>query len=113
MAEECIFCKIAKGVIPADKLYEDKDVVAFRDAHPVAPTHLLIIPKKHYPTLNDLPDEVDLMSKMYNVARKLAKKEGIAESGYRTVINTNSMSGQVVFHLHMHLLGGRELHGLG
>ena len=107
---DCIFCNIATGAMPADILYQDEEVIAFRDVNPVAPTHLLIIPKKHIPSLTHLPKaEPSLVRTMVNVANQLAKREGIAENGYRLVINCGHQGGQGVFHLHMHLLGGRQL----
>ena len=106
--EDCIFCKIAAGDIPADIVYEDEQVVAFRDLNPQAPTHILVIPRKHIATLNDVePDDEQLIGRMYGAAREIAIQEGIAEMGYRTVVNCNEAGGQVVFHVHMHLLGGR------
>ncbi|PIU58237.1 MAG: histidine triad nucleotide-binding protein [Deltaproteobacteria bacterium CG07_land_8_20_14_0_80_38_7] len=114
MHNDCIFCKIVSGSISSEKVYEDDDVFAFRDINPVAPTHILVIPKEHFSTLNDIPEnKLNIISKIYSAIQKIAKKEGIAESGYRTIVNTNSMSGQVVFHLHFHVLGGRQLRGLG
>jgi histidine triad (HIT) family protein len=107
----CIFCKIIKGELPADKLYEDENILAFSDLHPRAPIHQLIIPKKHISTLNDLTDDdTVLVGSMLQRARILAKKANIAASGYRTVFNCNADGGQVVFHLHLHLIGGRSLH---
>ena len=106
--EDCIFCKIAAGDIPADIVYEDEQVVAFRDLNPQAPTHILVIPRKHIATLNDVePDDEQLIGRMYGAAREIAIQEGIAEMGYRTLVNCNEAGGQVVFHVHMHLLGGR------
>ena len=107
---DCIFCKIVAGEIPSDVLYQDEKVIAFRDINPLAPAHLLIIPRKHISSLADLSeDEASLVGDMVNVANQLAKKEGIAESGYRLVINCGKQGGQLVPHLHMHLLGGRQL----
>lgn len=109
--EDCIFCKIAAGDIPADKVYEDEAVVAFHDLNPQAPTHVLIVPRKHIATLNDLePEDEALVGRMYGAARAIAQREGFAEAGYRTVVNCNEAGGQVVFHIHMHLLGGRMMH---
>jgi len=112
---DCVFCKIVAGEIPADTLYKDEGVIAVRDINPVTPTHLLIIPKKHIPSLVHLSEaESSLMGDMVNTANQLAKREGIAESGYRLVINCGEQGGQLVPHLHMHLLGGRQLsNGLG
>src|SRR3990172_3257847 len=107
---DCIFCQIVAGKIPADILYQDEEVIAFRDINPLAPVHLLIIPKKHISSPVQLSEaESSLMGKMVNTANQLAKKEGIAESGYRLVINCGQQGGQGVAHLHMHLLGGRQL----
>ena len=107
---DCIFCKIAAGEIPATPLFDDGDVLAFPDISPEAPIHLLIIPRKHISTLNDLT-EVDaaLIGRMHLAAKQLAAELGVADSGYRTVTNCNRAAGQLVFHLHMHLLAGREL----
>jgi histidine triad (HIT) family protein len=108
--EDCVFCKIIAGEIPTDILYRDDNVIAFRDIHPMAPTHLLIIPIKHIPSLTELSDsELPLMGDMVEIANQLAEKEGIAKSGYRLVINCGKQGGQLVPHLHMHLLGGRQL----
>lgn len=105
----CIFCKIAAGEIPATKLYEDEHVVAFRDINPVAPTHVLVIPHKHIPTINDLESEdAELVGRMFLTARELAAELGLAEQGYRLNINTNAGAGQTVYHIHLHLLGGRK-----
>ena len=107
---DCVFCKIVAGEIPADILYQDEGIIAFRDINPLAPTHLLIIPKKHVPSLADLSEAgSSLIGDMVNTANQLAKREGIAESGYRLVINCGEQGGQLVPHLHMHLLGGRKL----
>ena len=109
---DCVFCRIAAGQIPADILYQDEQVIAFRDISPLAPTHLLVIPKKHIPYLADLSeDESALIGDMVNIANELARREGIAQSGYRLVINCGQQGGQLVPHLHMHLLGGRQLSG--
>jgi len=107
---DCIFCKIAAGDIPADKIYEDEHVVAFRDLGPQAPTHVLVIPRRHVATLNDLTEaDAELVGRMYLAAKEVAKIDGIAEDGYRTVMNCNAAGGQTVFHLHLHLLGGRQM----
>jgi histidine triad (HIT) family protein len=109
--ENCIFCKIAAGLIPADKVYEDDRVVAFRDLNPQAPTHVLIIPRVHIATLNDLgPEDEAIIGRMYGAAREIAAAEGLADAGYRTVVNCNEAGGQSVFHVHLHLLGGRMMH---
>lgn len=107
---ECLFCKIIAGDIPSDKIYEDDDVYAFQDVNPVAPLHVLIIPKKHIAKLNDLEREDDvLMGKLVLTAKKIAAREGYSEEGYRTVINCGENAGQSVFHIHLHLLAGRSM----
>lgn len=107
---DCIFCKIVSGDIPGDIVYQDDDVLAFRDLNPQAPTHILVIPKRHISTLNDLQNsDAELVGKMYLAAKKIAADEGIAEDGYRTTMNCNAMAGQTVFHIHLHLLGGRPM----
>ena len=107
---DCVFCKIVAGEMPADILYQDDEVIAFRDINPVAPTHLLIIPRKHIPTLAHLPDaETPLIGHMAKIANQLAKREDIFESGYRLAISCGEQGGQVVPHLHMHLVGGRQI----
>ncbi|MFT6924730.1 MAG: histidine triad (HIT) family protein [Psychromonas sp.] len=110
MAEETIFRKIINKEIPADLLYQDQFVTAFRDIHPQAPTHILIIPNKLIATANaiEIEDEL-LIGKLYTVAKELAKQEGIAESGYRLIMNCNQDGGQEVYHIHLHLLGGKPL----
>jgi histidine triad (HIT) family protein len=108
--DNCLFCKIAKKGIPAKVVYEDETILAFEDIHPKAPTHVLIIPKDHYASLNDVPeDKGDLLSHILIKARQIARDKGIAESGYRIVLNTARDSGQEVFHIHFHLLGGRKM----
>lgn len=107
---ECLFCSIIEGKIPAQKVYEDGDCVAFRDIKPQAPTHVLIVPRKHIPTLNDLkPEDAELVGRLFLVAKQIAVNEGVADAGYRTVFNCNAAAGQAVFHIHLHLLGGRDL----
>jgi len=107
---DCIFCKIAAGEIPADLIYEDDVVVGFRDLNPQAPTHVLLIPRKHIATINDLqPEDEVIIGRLYSAAAKVAVQEGFAEQGYRTVINCNEHGGQTVFHVHLHLLGGRPM----
>ena len=112
---DCIFCQITSGEIPGDIIYRDEELLAFRDISPLAPTHILIIPRKHIPSLLNISEtEMPLMGHMINTANQLAKSEGIAESGYRLVINCGKEGGQLVPHLHLHLLGGRKLaDGLG
>ncbi len=107
---ECLFCKMVSGVIPCDKVHENEHVLAFRDIDPKAPTHILIIPKKHITTLNEINEnDQELLGELLLTAKKIAKDEGIDTSGYRTVFNCNSDGGQTVFHIHMHLLGGRPM----
>jgi histidine triad (HIT) family protein len=107
--EDCVFCKIIKGEIPTEFVYQDEDFVAFRDIKPAAPVHILIIPKKHLSSLNETEEgDEELLGKALLVAKEIAKKEGIAETGYRIGINCGEQAGQVVFHLHIHLLGGWE-----
>lgn len=108
---DCLFCKIVAKQIPAKIVYEDETVVAFRDINPQAPVHILIIPKQHLTTLNDVHAEyASLTGQMIIAARKLAEAESIADSGYRLVMNCNSDGGQSVYHIHLHLLGGRSMH---
>jgi histidine triad (HIT) family protein len=108
MANDCLFCKIVAKEIAAKIVAEDEHWVAFRDIHPQAPTHILIVPREHLASLDDLSDaHAELAGRLLLAARELARKEGIVESGYRTVINTNAGAGQSVFHVHLHLLGGR------
>ncbi|WED20825.1 HIT domain-containing protein [Vibrio sp. JC009] len=110
MAEETIFSKIIRKEIPADVLYQDDLVTAFRDINPRAPSHILIVPNKLIPTTNDLEADDELaMGRLFTVAKKLAKEEGIDENGYRLIVNCNSHGGQEVYHIHMHLLGGKPL----
>lgn len=109
---ECIFCQIAAGTVASNMLYHDRRVVAFHDISPQAPVHLLIIPRKHIASLTDLSGgETSLIGHMAKVANQMAKEQGIAESGYRIVVNCGKQGGQLVPHLHMHLLGGRQLSG--
>ena len=107
---ECVFCRIVAGELPSDTLYQDKQIIAFRDINPLAPTHVLIIPRRHIASLAELSDdETSIIGRMATVANKLARQEGIAEKGYRLVVSSGEEGGQVVPHLHMHLLGGRRL----
>jgi histidine triad (HIT) family protein len=111
MAEQnCLFCKIVAGEIPAAKIFEDERAVAFRDINPQAPTHALVIPRQHVASLNDAheTDEV-LLGHLLLVAARVAREEGHADGGYRTVVNTGADAGQTVFHIHVHVLGGRRL----
>ncbi len=106
----CLFCQIAKGDIPSDRVYQDDRVVAFRDINPQAPTHILVIPREHIATVNDLVEAHEpLVGRLISVARDLARHQGIAEDGYRLVFNCNAGGGQAVYHLHLHLLGGRQM----
>ncbi|MGB0663885.1 MAG: histidine triad nucleotide-binding protein [Pontibacterium sp.] len=107
---DCLFCKIVAGDIPATKVFEDDDVVAFNDISPAAPHHYLVIPKKHISTLNDLTPEDDAITgKMLRTAAQIAQDKGFAEAGYRTVFNCNQDGGQTVYHIHLHVLAGQTL----
>ena len=108
--EDCIFCKIVNKDIPSELIFEDEQIVAFNDINPQAPIHILIIPKEHFASLNDIPDEKkELLSHILLRARQIAQNIGIKEKGYRIVLNTARDSGQEVFHIHFHLLGGRRM----
>lgn len=108
--KDCLFCKMVGGEIKPHIVFEDDDVLAFREIEPKAPSHLLIIPKKHIASLNDVkPEDITIMGKVFHAVKVVAGQEGLAESGYRTVINCNRDAGQSVFHIHVHLLGGRAL----
>ena len=108
---DCLFCKIVSGDIPASIVYEDDRVVAFNDISPQAPTHILLVPKRHIASLRDLSAEDDgLVGEMVRRAAAIAEQRGIAAEGFRTVFNTNAGAGQTVFHIHLHLLGGRPMH---
>ncbi|MFO7581846.1 histidine triad nucleotide-binding protein [Guyparkeria sp.] len=108
---ETIFSKIIKREIPADIIFENERVLAFRDINPQAPVHVLVIPKKAIPTVNDIhPEDQELIGELFTVAAQIAAEEGIAKSGYRTVFNCNEDGGQEVYHLHLHLMGGRAMH---
>ena len=106
--DDCLFCKMVTGEIKPDVVYEDESILAFRDINAQAPVHILIIPKCHVTTLNDL-DDIGLGGKLLQTAIMLAEQQGLSEAGYRTVINCNKSGGQEVFHLHLHLLGGRQM----
>ncbi len=107
---DCLFCKMISGEITPDTVYEDDDVLAFRDLHPQAPTHVLVIPKRHISTINDLTgDDAVLVGKLFLAAKQVAQQDGIEEVGYRTVMNCNAGAGQSVFHIHLHVLGGRAM----
>jgi histidine triad (HIT) family protein len=108
MSENCLFCKMVSGVIKPDIVYQNDQVLAFRDINPQAPTHVLVVPKRHVSTLNDLhDDDAELAGALVLAARRIAQNLGL--TGYRMVINTNAEGGQVVFHIHLHLLGGRQM----
>lgn len=109
-ADNCLFCKILAGDIPAELVYESATAVAFRDINPQAPTHVLVIPRKHISTINhiDKGDEA-IIGSLYSAAKEIAAKEGIADDGYRAVMNCNEGAGQSVFHIHLHVLGGRPM----
>ncbi len=106
--KDCLFCKMATGAIKPDVVFEDDSVLAFRDINPQAPVHVLIIPKRHIATLNDLDDN-ELAGRLLHTAAAIAKQEGLSEQGYRTVFNCNQHGGQTVHHLHLHVLGGRQM----
>ncbi len=107
---DCVFCAIVTGKIPTEFLYQDDEIVAFRDIHPAAPVHILIIPRRHIPSLAGMNEaEMPLIGRMAGVANRLAGGEGILEKGYRVVINSGKDGGQIVPHLHMHLLGGKRM----
>ena len=108
--QSCIFCRIAAGEIPAKIVRQDEDTIAFRDLNPQAPTHVLVIPRRHVPTVNVLePADAALMGKLFLAAKEIARDEGVAGSGYRMVVNAGPNAGQSVDHIHMHVLGGRGL----
>lgn len=110
MSDDCLFCKIARGEMDAEVVHQDEEVVAFEDINPQAPTHVLVIPRKHIPTINDLQAGDDgLLGKMARTASRIAAARGFADRGYRLVLNCNEGAGQSVFHVHLHLLGGRSL----
>ena len=109
-SDNCLFCKILAGDIPADIIYESDTAIAFRDVNPQAPTHVLIIPRKHIATINDIGEtDQKIVGSLYSAASAIAREEGIADVGYRAVMNCNAAAGQTVFHIHLHLLGGRTL----
>lgn len=110
MSSDCLFCKIIAGDIPSNKVYEDEDVFAFHDINPAAPTHVLIIPKKHLTTVAHAEEEDEsLMGKLLLKANMIAEEQGLSSDGFRYVINTGSHGGQTVYHLHMHIIGGHAL----
>jgi histidine triad (HIT) family protein len=107
---DCIFCKMVSGEIQPDVVYEDEDVLAFRDANPTAPTHVLVIPRQHIATTNDLDEQsAGIVGKLYLAAKQVAENDGIAGRGYRMVMNCNPEAGQSVYHIHLHVLGGRAM----
>lgn len=108
--EDCLFCKIIKGEIPSQKVYEDEDVLAFNDIAPVAPVHILVIPKKHITSLAHMQDgDEELVGKIYKVINKIAEENGFKEDGYRVIVNCGENGGQEVMHLHFHVLAGKKL----
>jgi histidine triad (HIT) family protein len=112
--EECIFCKIASGQIPSEKVFENEHVIAFHDINPQAPTHILIVPKNHVASLNEVsPENMDVVTKVFDAVKEITKKTQIADEGYRVIVNTNRAAGQEVFHLHFHVMGGRKLGSMG
>ena len=113
--DNCIFCKIVSGSAPAQVLFRDEQATAFRDIHPVAPSHVLIVPNKHITSVNEVaPEDEPLLGHLFTVARQIAAQEGISAEGYRLIVNTGRDAGQVVFHLHVHLIGGQRLrHPMG
>jgi histidine triad (HIT) family protein len=107
---DCIFCKIVTGDIPSTNVFRDEQVTAFRDLNPAAPTHILLVPNKHIDSINVLANEDEqLIGHLFTTAKQLAAQEGIAEGGYRLIINTNAHAGQTIFHIHLHLLGGAPM----
>jgi histidine triad (HIT) family protein len=111
---DCLFCRIVARQLPSDVVYEDGDVLAFNDVNPQAPTHVLIIPKQHVATVNDVADgDASVFSELVLRARAIARERGVAEPGYRLLFNCNAAGGQTIYHLHLHLLGGRQMKGFG
>ena len=108
MADDCLFCRIVRKEIPADLVHDSEHAIAFRDINPQAPLHVLVVPREHVPSLNEVTDPA-IVGKLTQVATDLARREGLADRGYRLVMNTNADAGQTVFHLHLHLLGGRKM----
>ena len=109
--KDCIFCKVAKKEVPAKIVFENDDLVAFEDLHPQAPVHILLIPKKHIPTLDKIDTEDQaLLGKLIWAAKELAVQKKIAKNGFRLILNSNPDGGQLVYHIHLHLLGGRQMH---
>ncbi len=114
MTADCIFCKIAQGQAPANFVFQDDELIAFRDISPVAPTHILIVPRQHIASAADIDERTaPLIGRMVQRAAQVAREQGVEHSGYRLILNTGPDSGQVVMHLHLHLLAGRRMRGLG
>lgn len=112
--QSCLFCKIVAGQIPCTKLYEDEHILAFEDINPQAPVHALVIPKTHLSTLDDAsPEHQALLGQVMLVGAQIAREKGVAQSGYRSIINCRESAGQVVFHLHLHIMGGRDMRKMG
>ena len=110
MEDNCLFCKIIKGDIPSSKVYEDEEVLAFRDINPAAPIHILLIPKKHIASLAEVkPEDGELIAKMHQVVNEIAEKEGFMNNGYRLIVNCGKDAGQEVMHLHFHILAGEKM----
>ena len=108
--KDCIFCKIIKGKLPSDIVYEDDEVIGFRDINPIAPVHILVIPRKHIPTIHNISrDDLPLIGHMITAANQIAGEQGIADGGYRLIFNHGDQAGQTVHHIHLHVLGGRPL----
>ena len=108
MADECLFCKILAGEVPSEIVYEDENVIAFKDIYPKAPFHVLIIPRKHIATLNDLSaDDTLLAGQLFSAAKTIAKQQGFADDGYRMMMNCGEGGGQIIFHMHLHLMAGK------
>lgn len=108
--EDCLFCKIIKGEVPSQKVYEDEEILAFKDIHPAAPIHILVIPKKHIDSLAQIQaEDEEMIGKIYHVINKIAEEQGFKENGYRVIVNCGKDGGQEVMHLHFHLLAGKSL----
>lgn len=108
--QDCLFCKILSGEIPADIVYESDTAIGFRDINPQAPIHMVVIPRQHIATINDMvPEDEALVGSLFSAARQIAADEGLSEDGYRAVMNCNAAAGQTVFHIHLHVLGGRQM----
>ena len=108
--QDCLFCKIIRKEIPADIVYEDEDILAFKDIQPAAPIHILVIPKKHIESINQLqPEDEAIVGKIYTKIKQIAKEQGVDETGYRVIVNCGKDAGQEVMHLHFHLLAGKKL----